>query len=346
MNSKISIIIKIILQVVLGILVFNVAKTYIPILSKVEICYYFLLSGSTLLFHLNNIFLLFKKEIIRHIKLFNIYYINYSKVFEICMLINNKRQEKEEFSYKDEYSNKYSIGTSGKLTKSIGEITPNLLNENSNTKTYEYKELQEIKNTNSTYLSEIIDVCKEFNSDTIGNGDLVKIDDVQLEITNKPEIAQINSMLAGVFKDNIISTDSDGQTFNININAITNILLKDYKYSLKGKDSNRKEFYISIPIKAEKEFENEYSIYDLEIGKVNIIGIYRTSDYKYKNINTFNYLQEIGENESIIGDELLKSNISSKSVKGEKKIVKNNLPYIDLIAIIQDLDMKEDVNNE
>ena len=260
------------------------------------------------------------------------------------MLINNKRKEKEEFSFRDEYSNKYSIGATGKITKNIGEITPNILNENSNTKTYEYKELQEIKNTNSTYLSEIIDVCKDFTPKNIRNGDLVKIDDVQLEITNKHEIAQINSMIAGAFKDNTISADSDGQTFNININAITNILLKDYKYSLIGKDPNGKKFYISIPIKAEKEFENEYSIYDLEIGKVNIIGIYRTANYEYKNINTFNYLQEIGESELSMGNELLKSNTQSTN-KNEKN-EQENLPYIDLIAIIQDLDMKEDENNE
>lgn len=344
MDNRISITIKIILQIGLGIVFFNMVKIFVPILTKIEYYYYFIIIVVIVLFHINNIFILFKKITDKPIKLFNIYYINYSKVFEICMLINNKRKEKEEFSFKDEYSNKYSIGATGKITKNIREITPNVLNENSNTKTYEYKELQEIKNTNSTYLSEIIDVCKDFNPDNIKNGDLVKIDDVQLEITNKSEIAQINSMVAGAFKDNTISADSDGQTFNININAITNILLKDYKYSLMGKDPNDKKFYISIPIKAEKEFENEYSIYDLEIGKVNIIGIYRTANYEYKNINTFNYLQEIGESESSMGNELLKSNTQSKN-KNEKK-EKENLPYIDLIAIIQDLDMKEDENNE
>ena len=273
MDNRISITIKIILQIALGIVLFNMVKIFMPILSKIEYYYYFIIIGAIVLFHINNIFILFKKATDKQIKLFNIYYINYSKVFEICMLINNKRKEKEEFSFRDEYFNKYSIGATGKITKNIGEITPNILNENSNTKTYEYKELQEIKNTNSTYLSEIIDVCKDFTPENIRNGDLVKIDDVQLEITNKPEIAQINSMIAGAFKDNTISADSDGQTFNININAITNILLKDYKYSLIGKNPNGKKFYISIPIKAEKEFENEYSIYDLEIGKVNIIDL-------------------------------------------------------------------------
>ena len=68
-------------------------------------------------------------------------------------------------------------------------------------------------------------------------------------------------------------------------------MLKDYKYYLMCEKDTEK-FYIDIPMKAEKEFENEYSIYDLEIGKVNIIGIYRTDKYDPKNKTTFSKLQE------------------------------------------------------
>ena len=57
-------------------------------------------------------------------------------------------------------------------------------------------------------------------------------------------------------------------------------------------EKDTEKFYIDIPMKAEKEFENEYSIYDLEIGKVNIIGIYRTDKYDPKNKTTFSKLQE------------------------------------------------------
>ena len=45
-----------------------------------------------------------------------------------------------------------------------------------------------------------------------------------------------------------------------------------------------------------------------------------------------------------MGNELLKSN--TQSTNKNKKKEKENLPYIDLIAIIQDLDMKEDESNE
>ena len=160
------------------------------------------------------------------------------------------------FTAKDEETQKMTLSLGGNMTKDKSSFVPSISNENSTTKTYEYKELQEIKETNSTYLSEIIKKCKRIDDKKLTNGSLIKIDDVQLQIVNRDEIAQINSMLSGIFKDSNISTVSDGQTLNIDINAIGNILLKDYKYSLKGKIKNT-EFYISIPIKTEKEFEND-----------------------------------------------------------------------------------------
>ena len=343
MDNKLTIIIKIIFQYILSILIFYVAKNFFPVLSKIVILYYIIALLIILLLHINNIVIIFKKIQQKTIKLFNIYYINYQKVFEICMLINNERVDKEELTYKDEYSMGYSIGANASLNKKSGNILPSISRENSNTKTYEYKELQEIKNTNSTYLNEIINVCKDLNNKDLKNGDLVKIDNVKLEITNKTEIAQINSMLAGVFNGNKIATDTDGQIFNIDINAISNILLKDYKYNLKGTTDSLKNFYISIPVKAEKEFENDYSIYDLEIGEVNIIGIYRTNKYKYDDTSTFNYLQKLGSEETptnIMGDELIKSNTTIENNDNNLTKKEEYFTYIDLIAIVQELNIK------
>lgn len=349
MDNKMTITIKVIFRFIILVLIFKTIEIFFPMIEKIQWYYYTISLLLIILIHLNNIVIIFKKITLKDLKLFNIYYINYSKVFEICMLINNERKQSEEETYKDEYKNGYNISTGGAIKKQVFDISPSLSKENSNTKTYEYKELQTIINTNSTYLSEIIDVCKDLNDEELENGDLVKINNTKLEIINKSEIAQINSMVAGVFNGSKISADSDGQSFNIDVNAITNILLKDYKYNLKGKTNDSKDFYISIPIKAEKEFENNYSIYDLEIGKVNIIGIYRTDSYKYDETSTFEYLQKIGnENTSnpILGDELIKSNIHPKSKTHEEKKSTAKKHYIDLIAIVQDLQIKGDNTSE
>ena len=46
-----------------------------------------------------------------------------------------------------------TLSLGGNLIKEKSSLTPTIANENSTVKTYEYKELQEIKETNSTYLS-------------------------------------------------------------------------------------------------------------------------------------------------------------------------------------------------
>ena len=43
MDNRISITIKIILQIALGIVLFNMVKIFMPILSKIEYYYYFII---------------------------------------------------------------------------------------------------------------------------------------------------------------------------------------------------------------------------------------------------------------------------------------------------------------
>ena len=198
-----------------------------------------------------------------------------------------------------------------------------------------YKEIQEIKNTNSTYLREILKKCKKVeNLNNLHNGDLVKIDNVKLKIWNNEEILQANSIISGAFNGNTVNTYSDGQAFKINVNSLTNMILKDYKYYLMCTKAEEK-FYIDIPMSAEKEFENKYSIYDLEIGLVNIIGIYRTEYYDPENKTTYSKLQELGNKQNIEIDEMKSSRETKENRQESIKLGK--APYIDLIAIIQDL---------
>lgn len=268
-------------------------------------------------------------------ELFNTYYINYPKVFEIAMLINNKIKINAEESIKKQKGYKQSYGIESSFNTKKLPIKGDLGGEYSELTNHEYKEIQEIKNTNSTYLREILKKCKKVeNLKDLQNGDLAKIDNVKLKIWNNEEILQANSIISGAFNGNTVDTYSDGQAFKINVNSLTNMILKDYKYYLmctKGKE----KFYIDIPMKAEKEFENEYSIYDLEIGLVNIIGIYRTEYYDPENKTTYSKLQELGNKQNIEIDEMKSSRETKENRQESIKLGK--APYIDLIAIIQDL---------
>lgn len=274
--------------------------------------------------------------------LFNTYYVNYPKVFEIAMLINNRIKIKAEESYKQESQNKESYNIEGAINLDKIKLGSKLGNELIKLSNHEYTEFQEIKNTNSIYLREVLKKCKNIKClDNLKNGDLVKINNVQLNIINNNEILQANSIISGAFNGNTLDTYSNGQAFKININSLTNMVLKDYKYCLIGKKDN-KSFYIDIPMKAEKEFENEYSIYDLEIGLVNIVGIFRTNKYHTKNKTTFDKLQEIGNEQNINIDEMQSSR--KKNDNDNKKLELIEAPYIDLIAIIQDLSFEEKDN--
>lgn len=279
-------------------------------------------------------------------ELFNTYYINYPKVFEIAMLINNKIKINAEESVKKQRGYKQSYGIESSFNIKKLPLQGDLVGEYSELTNHEYKEIQEIKNTNSTYLREILKNCKKVTDlKGLKNGDLVKIDNVKLKIWNNEEILQANSIISGAFNGNTVDTYSDGQAFKINVNSLTNMILKDYKYYLMCTKGEEK-FYIDIPMSAEKEFENKYSIYDLEIGLVNIIGIYRTECYDPKNKTTYSKLQELGNKQNIEIDEMKSSREQKNNINQLIKL--ERAPYIDLIAIIQDLSFEngDTGNNE
>lgn len=330
--DKIKLIIKIIIQILIVILIYMFLDKILENLVAIK-------RVSIIIFVLIMVYLDLKDIEIKpkndYKELFNTYYINYPKVFEIVMLINNKIKINAEELIKSQKGYKQSYGIESSLNIKRLPVKGNLGGEYSELTNHEYKEIQEIKNTNSTYLREILKKCKKIDKlKDLQNGDLVKIDNVKLKIWNNEEILQANSIISGAFNGNTVDTYSDGQAFKINVNSLTNMILKDYKYYLMCTKGEEK-FYIDIPMKAEKEFENEYSIYDLEIGLVNIIGIYRTEHYDPKNKTTYSKLQELGNKQNIEIDEMKSSR--EKQENADQLIKLEKAPYIDLIAIIQDL---------
>lgn len=339
--EKIKLIIKIIIQILVVIIIYMFLDKVLKDLVAIKWIAIFIFGLIILYIDLNEI----KIEPTNDSKeLFNTYYINYPKVFEIAMLINNKIKINAEESIKKQKGYKQSYGVESLFNVNKLPIKGDLGGEYSILTNHEYKEIQEIKNTNSTYLREILKKCKKVKKlKDMHNGDLVKIDNVKLKIWNNEEILQANSIISGALNGNTIDTFSDGQAFKINVNALTNIILKDYKYYLmciKGEE----KFYIDIPMSAEKEFENKYSIYDLEIGLVNIIGIYRSECYDPENKTTYSKLQELGNKQNIEIDEMKSSRKTKENRQESIKLGK--APYIDLIAIIQDLSFENGENNE
>ncbi len=105
---------KIIFEIALIMIIYYIIGSFLPIIYKVSILCWTAVIMLILLFNYNFISTLFiKNEEKQEKKLFNIYYINHPKVFEICMLINNKRKSKEELSVKDEEAEKQILSLGG-----------------------------------------------------------------------------------------------------------------------------------------------------------------------------------------------------------------------------------------
>lgn len=338
-------VIKSLFIIFIAYIIYVIFSRCFSIFSEFKIIYIFLVLILIVYINLENIYSIFSKSSEeKNNELFNIYYVNFPKVYEIAMLIDNKLRTLIEKNTKDENTTNISSKFDFKHPNTI--LTPSLdvTSDNRTLKSIEYKEVKEVKNTNSTILKIVKEKARKITKlKDIHIGELIQIDNIEISIMNKEEILQVNSMVSGALKDNVINADADGQNLKIDLNALSSIFLKDYKYQLCCKTTNNEIFYISIPMKLEKEFENDYSILDLEIGKVNILGIYRDDKYKPSKKSSWNIIQEENNNDDNQLSQMKDSNSKNKSKINEIEFKEH--PYIDLIAILQEINIEE-VNNE
>ena len=252
---------------------------------------------------------------------FNIFYLNFSKVYEIKMLLNNVITE----SYTKESISEVNSN------KNIN-FTSNDLNFGVSKDKSEYFKLTEslkVKDTKSIHLMELLNCC--YNPDKLDNdmeGSLVKLDNVKITFLDDMQIKLVYSMLSknalrgikieDTDVDNLFSSLVEGTFFLLNCNwEGENIAFK-------------------IPIESKSEFESNYSIHDLLIGKLSIVGIYKgkvnKKDISQSNITYFD------ENQNIFGDRVKTSNVIENT---DNDFVDGKIHYIDILAIIQNLNFKE-----
>lgn len=269
--------------------------------------------------------------------MFNIYYINYAKAYEIAMLLDNKILEQiiKEHNTEGGVAGSAETGTEG-LTEIplIGKYLPKLSLNGELTGSKSSKVIDTVKviTTKSNILDVIYKKAKEVSklSDrTVGN--LIKIRNVSLEIENENDILGAKTFLSGAFGD--IAVDGIG---NINLPTLLEVLFKDSAYILEGvlpekRFGRTEKIIIKIPMQAENEMENQYSLSDLEIGKVTVVGIYRGCFKRgelNKKLNRFVQNQdEVAEDTGIESDD---GNVTVRSLN-------DSIHYIDVISIVQDI---------
>ena len=270
--------------------------------------------------------------------LFNIYYINYDKAFELSMLIDNNLKESQVISKERAITvagegavNTENIAKIPLLDKIIPKAAIELNAEGNRVKSVidNFK----VVSTKSTVLNSIYENSSEIKKLTDSKiGMLVKIRNTKLMIDNASDILATKSLLSGVLKD----VPVEG-TNGMDLTQFCEVFLKDSAYIFSG-NFGKERIAFKIPMKLESEMESQYSISDLEIGPMTVLGIYR-GEYKLdelnKKISRLKDLENMSEQENAssllehddengIGD-----NCSDKKVH-----------FIDVIAVIQELIIK------
>lgn len=268
--------------------------------------------------------------------MFNIYYMNYEKAFEISMLIDNKIQENQtlEKDGKGGVELKGALKTD-KLSKIpfLDKILPqaelNLTGTGSRTK--KVADSFKVVSTKSTILEQVYNKAMEAKKLTDSKvGSLIKIRNSSLEIMNEADILATKSLLSGILKQVPIEG-----TEGVDVTGLLEVLLKDSAYIFSGK-FNDGTITFKIPMKVENEMESQYSISDLEIGPVTIIGIYRGAYKKTMIENKINRLLSL-QNLSKQND----TGVESETSQGqEDKSSDQQTHFIDVIAVIQELTIK------
>ncbi|MFW7367935.1 hypothetical protein [Vagococcus fluvialis] len=264
--------------------------------------------------------------------MFNIYYLNENKAFELAMLLNNRVQKESQKEKTNENSAKGGGNVDTQNMKSIpllNKILPSgsLSGDLSHTGTKKIIDNFQIVQTKSTIFNSIVQKSiekKDLNK--LSTGSLIKISDLNLEITNIQEGIATKMMLNGVLNNMEFEGLDMGKTLEV--------LLKDNAYLISGsRDSDNIMF--NIPMQVEAELENGYSISDLELGTFTVVGIYRgifSEEIINSKINQINFLDTMNESTS------QKSLVESEKDKPKKK--SNNtreVHYVDLIGIIQEV---------
>ena len=273
--------------------------------------------------------------------LFSLYYINLEKVYELRMIRNNYIQEKRVLEKRIE-SNSHDSVEAGLSSGIKGLISADISTKSSfdNLKSIKVSDTFTVKQTKSNILADILEMA-----DTVGDlsgiedGTLIRLDSLKLNLENE--------QLVRIFK--VLSRDIiKGQVANgIDINKALNALAKDYAYLLSTSFAGKK-IVVKIPMSAEGEFENRYSIDDLLIGQVSLIGVYK-GEIKGREINSnFDFFVSLGNANTQFNNQLEEEEIQSSS--GEQIIAPFQLTtelnddtdyiFIDLLAVIQQIKVK------
>lgn len=200
---------------------------------------------------------------------FNIYYMNFSKVYEIAMMINNQivksYQREKGQQIEDTYSLDSLIEAKGDvnfLTSIKSSMTSKFAEKiTTNAKVIESIEVQTTKSILLRQITGHCNVVKGFSE--LQEGDLIKIDQVKMDLLDEESLRQFLILKRDALKGLRVE--------GMDLNNMINSMLQDYAYILVGTIKGIEDkLVLKIPMEAKAEFENKYNIDDILIGHVSV----------------------------------------------------------------------------
>lgn len=275
--------------------------------------------------------------------MFNIYYINYAKAYEISMLLDNKVLGTTTHEKGNQMEASGAVEADAKKLSDVpfvGKFLPTLEldGEFNGMRSKKVIDVFNVVSTKSTILRPIYNQAKCISDmSKCSIGELIKLDGIALQITNPNDVIGAKALLSGVISQ--IPIDGIGK---MDFTALMEVFLKDAAYILEGVKMHNKgkkqSFMMKIPMQAESEMESQYGVSDIEVGEMSVIGIYKgafeRSSIEQK-INRMKSLQR-GNEKNEVAETLDASDIEDGQKEIEEKD-SNQTHYIDVIAIIQEL---------
>lgn len=287
--------------------------------------------------------------------MFNIYYINHEKASEISMLFDNEIVEKiTRIKNTELMLSGDADATTGAAAKLpiIGQYLPSIdLSGNlSHNRSKRVEDTVKVVSSKSTILKPIYEKAKEVRRlDDSKVGNLVKIKDVYLTVVNSDDVMATKALMSGLVSQ--VPVEGIG---NMNFTSLMEVMFKGSAYVLCGELPHRfgpnEHMMLKIPMSAENEMESQYSISDIEIGKVTVLGIYRGKFERCDVERKINRMMALNDSNKKRQDQSIDIQDSGMDIEdGVQEEDKKDIPkasgtqgkvhYIDVIAIIQDLNV-------
>lgn len=269
---------------------------------------------------------------------FNVYYLNYAKAFEIAMQMDNRILEQTIKDHGWELVAEANGAMGGKevsnpfLSKLIPKLDASLSITGS--KSSRASDTIKVVSTKSTVLAPIVKKASEVKKiDDSKIGNLIKIKNVSITVHNGSDILAAKAVMSGLLKQ--IPVEGVGQ---MDLSGLADAFLKGASYILTGllpqrvkTDNANTQILMKIPMQMDNEMESQYSIADIEIGPVTVVGIYRgkyNAGAVRKRVDTLSSLSKNDEmSEMETADDAEVTGFDAASM----------MHYIDVIAVIQEL---------